>query len=239
MVSHIDIAMTPAELEAIRPASAYVVIDALRATTTIAVLFSRGLESLQVLASLEEGRAAAGQTGALLFGEEGGLRPPGFHYGNSPAEAATLELSEKSAVLVTTNGTLALCSVAGRGPAFAGSLVNLSAVTAHLRSVQSVTLVCAGNATGRVFSLEDFAVAAAFVRSLKEQSPTAQLGDAASLAMALADPTKLIPTSSHADVTRKLGFEADIALASVQDAAPSVPAVVESGTGWAVLRNLG
>lgn len=230
--------MTPAELEAIRPASAYVVIDALRATTTISVLFSRGLESLRVVASLAEGRTAAGQSAALLFGEEGGLRPPGFRYGNSPAEAATLDVSGESAVLVTTNGTLALCSVAGQGPTFAGSLVNLSAVTEHLRNVQSVTLVCAGNAAGRLFCLEDFAVAAVFARSLMKDSPAAQLGDAARLAMTLTDPAKLISASAHAKVTRKLGFEADIALASRLDAAPAVPAVVETGAGWAVLRNL-
>jgi 2-phosphosulfolactate phosphatase len=239
MVSRIDIAITPWELDALPAATSYVVIDALRATTSIAVLFHRGLESLRVVASLDEGRAAARQTGALLFGEEGGLRPAGFHYGNSPAEAATLDVSGKSAVLVTTNGTLAVCSVARRRPTFAGSLVNLSAVTGHLRSVQSVTLVCAGNAAGRLFSLEDFAVAAAFVQSLRVDSPTAQLGDAAGLAMGMRDPAELIPRSSHADVTRKLGFEADIAFASRLDAAPSVPAVVEAGAGWAVLRNLG
>ena len=219
------------------PADAYVVIDALRATTVMAVLLHNGLRSLRVVSDIDEARLAATEGGALLFGEEHGHRPAGFDHGNSPAEAARLELTGRSGVHFTTNGTLAICAVAPYGPTFAGSLVNLTAVLAALSAYERVTFVCAANGRGQSFSLEDFAVAAAFVQQLYAQHPEAEAGDAALLALQLDNPVRRVRESEHATIIRKLGFEADIEYACRVGAAPSVPFVTEFGTGWAVLEN--
>ena len=102
-------------------ADAFLVIDVLRATTTIATLFARGLADLLVFDSIEAARKRARAEGRILLGEVGGLPPKDFDYGNSPAEAATLELKGQGAALFTTNGTRALCASAGRGEVVAAS----------------------------------------------------------------------------------------------------------------------
>jgi 2-phosphosulfolactate phosphatase len=237
VAGRIDIAMTPAGAALMPPADAYVVIDALRATTVMAVLFNRGLRSLRAFADIGAARESARQHGALLFGEEHGLRPEGFDYGNSPAEAAPLELSGLEAVHFTTNGTLALCAVAKCGPTFAGSLVNLSAVVHAVGTYGRVTLVCSGNGRGQHFSLEDFAVAAAFAQRLRRKHPAAIAGDGALLALQLSDSADLVSQSEHAAITRQLGFGADIDYACRIDVAPSVPFVTHFGDGWATLEN--
>lgn len=239
MLKRIDIAMTPAEALLLPVAECYIVIDALRATTTIAALFHDGLRTLRVVADVDAARELRSQPGTLLFGEEGGLRPDGFDYGNSPAEAASLDVDSRDAVLVTSNGTVALCAVANRGVTIAGSLANLSAVARFAAGQTSVMVVCAGNGGARRFSLEDFAVAAAFVRQLSHGAQSVELGDAALLGSRVAAAEELMRASEHAAVTRRLGFAADIEYAAQRDIAPCVPIVTSFGDGWAILENRG
>lgn len=238
MVSSIDIAMTSAEARLLPRADCYIVVDALRATTTIAALFHQGLRSLRVVDSLESGLAAkAGAPDALLFGESGGLRPAGFDHGNSPAEAATLDVAGRAAVLVTSNGTVALRAVGGLGLVVAGSMANLSAVARFAAGCERVMVVCSGNGGASRFSLEDFAVAAALVQELQRGSPGAALGDGGLLAMAVESPEALVPVSVHAGITRALGFTADVSFACHRDAAPSVPVVTACGEGWVTIED--
>lgn len=236
MVSRLDIAMTPAEAAVLPAADAYVVIDAVRATTTMAVLFHRGLARMRVVESPEAALLARKEAHVLLMGEVGGLRPEGFDLGNSPAEASTVHAIGREAILSTSNGTRAICAVAGLGPTFAGAFVNLSTVVDKVSASERVTFVCAGNALARMFSLEDFAVAAAYVDELRQRFPKAVCGDGALLGVELRDPVAAVLSSEHAEVVRSLGFGADLSLVCQRDAAPSAPFVVESGDGWAVLE---
>lgn len=236
MLERIDIAMTPAEALLLPPADCYLVIDALRATTTIATLFARGLARLTAVSTLDAGRALR-RPGVLLFGEQGGLRPEGFDYGNSPVEAAALDLEGIEAVLVTSNGTVALCAVASLGVTVAASLANLSAVSAFALGHASVVVVCAGNAGATRFSLEDFATAAAIVQALRAAAPEAVLGDGALLGMDLADPARFLAASTHSYILRGLGLNADIEFAMRAGTSPSVPVVTSFGDGWVVLED--
>ncbi|MGE0598720.1 MAG: 2-phosphosulfolactate phosphatase [Dehalococcoidia bacterium] len=237
MVNRIDIATIPAEARLFAPADAYVVIDTLRATTTIATLFARGLTRMRAVTDVEAAFAAKAESGALLFGEVGGLPPPGFDFGNSPVEAEGVEVQGRDAILMTSNGTKALCAVAGLGPAVTGALVNVSAVAAWATNAERVVIVCAGNHGARQFSLEDFAVAAAIVQRLVGGSPQATLGDAAKLALGIERPAALIGVAEHADVIRRLGLGADVDFAMERDRCPSLPFVMEIGEGWALLEN--
>ena len=229
--------MTPSEALLLPKTEAYVVIDALRATTTIAVLFHRGLKRLRVVSDVAEARRIR-REGTLLLGEQGGLPPEGFDFGNSPVEAAAMTLTGREAVHVTSNGTKALCAVAGMGTTVAGSLANLSVVSNYVARFESVTLVCSGNTGAKVFALEDFAVAAAFVQRLLIEHPGAQLGDAAILASRISEPISLIAEASHAEIVRGLGLGHDIEYVARVDVAPSVPLVVACGVGWAELENV-
>jgi 2-phosphosulfolactate phosphatase len=251
MTTWIDVAVLPSEV-AEMPADCYVVIDTLRATTTIAALFAGGITDLVVTSRIELARELGASEGRLLFGEVHGLAPEGFDYGNSPVDARDANVSGRGAVLFTTNGTLSICQVASVGPTMTGSLANASAVAEAITSYDRVVLVCAGNAAGRRFSQEDFATAGMLSRAVLRRSPAAELGDAASIAMNVssgyddwlrvglpqqtAASPKLIGGSEHARRTIELGFAADVQFAMQPDTAAVVPRVVAFGDGWARLE---
>lgn len=129
----VDVLLTPAELGGelrVRPTDVALVIDVIRATTTLAVLFDRGCARVLVAGDVPGARAfAAAHPGEyLLAGEVGGLPPPGFDFGNSPVEMAAADLSGREVIFCTTNGTRALHACAGAGAILAGSLRNAQAV---------------------------------------------------------------------------------------------------------------
>jgi len=156
----LDVALLPEELagNATPPeTTAYIVVDVIRATTTLSVLFDRGCAEALLAGSLDEARRVAtllrnttpASTGPanethaagklLLAGESGGLAPPGFDFGNSPAEFATLDLTGQRFVFCTTNGTRALRACAGGRAVFAGCFRNASAIaSAALAALEDV-----------------------------------------------------------------------------------------------------
>lgn len=223
-------------------ADCYVVVDALRATTTIATLFSRGLADLVAVESLELARDLAGRDGRLLFGEVEGHPPPGFQFGNSPVEAAEAQVQDLGAVLFTTNGTAALCALADSGAAvLTGALTNASAVAEALGEADVAVIVCAGNETGTRFAMEDFLAAGEIARRARDRYPGIEVGDAARLAIAAASTGNLerrFAQSRHGKLTIARGYEADIAYSAKVDLVRAVPAMVEYGKGWARLTNL-
>lgn len=247
----IDVALLPAEALCI-DGDCYIVIDVLRATTTIATLFGRGIPDLIAVNDVDSAREVARRDGRLLFGEVHGLPPEGFDYGNSPVEASTIEPGARGAVLFTTNGTAALCSLAGRAVVVAGAISNAGALASFVRQYERVTLVCAGIEGGNRFGLDDFAAAGVLIERMRELSPAAELGDAAGLAItsaALDDwrggglppgesmVARLISGSAHGRVTESIGLGHDIAYSVVADTSTAVPMVTSCGDGWAMLVN--
>lgn len=238
MVSRIEVAAIPAEALLIL-ADCYVVIDCLRATTTIATLFARGLRDLVVIDDLDQARIRGAAEERVLFGEVGGLPPEDFDYGNSPVEAAGLNLAGERGLLYTTNGTTALCALAGRGVVMAGALANLDALTRACEPFATVAVVCAGEARGTRFGLDDFAAAAALVKGLLEQDAPAALGDLALLASRTGELDRLIFESKHAGVVRQLGLGADLDFALQRNTSFAVPTVTAHGQGWALIEDRG
>ena len=151
----IDVALTPS---ALRTTSTVVVIDALRATSTIAQALAAGYR--RVLCCADQARALELRgPGRVLAGEEGCVRPAGFDLGNSPRDMTIARGQEL--VLVTTNGTRAIVQAAALADEVVlAALVNLAAATAGLP--RDVLIVCAG-AEGRP-SIEDTYVAGRLAR---------------------------------------------------------------------------
>jgi len=235
MVSHIEVAAIPAEALLI-PSDCYVVIDCLRATTTIATLFARGMTNLVVTDDLEQARIRGAAEERVLFGEVGGLPPDDFDYGNSPVEAAALALAGTRGLLYTTNGTTALCALAGRGVVVAGALANLTAVVDAAVRYETITLVCAGEARGTRFGLDDFGAAAAFVSDLLARNAGQNSATWHSSPPGRDGLDWLITESRHAGTVRQLGLEADLAFALRRDTSRTVPTVTAHGQGWALLE---
>jgi 2-phosphosulfolactate phosphatase len=139
----LDVALAPSALAArtempLPARTVYIVVDVIRATTTLTVALERGAERIYVAPGIAQARearraladAAPSGAPALLAGEAGGLAPAGFDVGNSPAEFARLALTRKDIVFATTNGTRALLACAGGMAVLAGALRNASAVAA-------------------------------------------------------------------------------------------------------------
>jgi 2-phosphosulfolactate phosphatase len=215
------------------------VVDVLRATTTIATLFERGLERLIAMDDLDAARDEAAARAALLAGEVGGLAPEGFDLGNSPAEVSGRSFESRELVLFTTNGTAALCNLSGRPLVVAGAVANVTAVARVAARERRVAIVCAGEGRGERFALEDLGAAALIAAEIVARTPGVRLGDGAQLALALPDPLLAIRSSRHAGVTARLGLGDDIAFACRRDTASAVPAVAAWGEGRAELVRRG
>lgn len=129
----IDVALTPAAArphEAPHAGTVYIVVDVIRATTSLCVLFERGCSRVLAVRDVPAARALQARLGEAyaLAGETGGLAPVGFSAGNSPAELAALDLTGRAIIFATTNGTRAMLACAGGRAILAGSLRNATAV---------------------------------------------------------------------------------------------------------------
>lgn len=164
-----------------------VVIDVLRATSTIVAAMSAGVPYIVPVATVEDAEILAaeysGRGGCYLGGERNKLRPPGFDCGNSPLEY--LQLAEgKPVVFTTTNGTRALKRVQDSQSVLIGSLGNAAAIAEELLSAPDageVLLVCSGT-LGRI-AAEDVLCAGLIVAEMQNRA-TVQLTDAARIALA-------------------------------------------------------
>lgn len=147
--------------------STAVVIDVLRATTTMAYALAAGAREILPCLTIDDARVMAanfpkGQF--LLAGERGGLPIPGFDLGNSPAEFTPTLVTGKTIVMTTTNGTKALLHCRAAARILAGSFANLSAICSAVESGSRVDLVCAG--TDGQATDEDLLVAGAIATRL-------------------------------------------------------------------------
>src|SRR5262249_14913501 len=123
-----------------------IVIDVIRATSTICQALSAGYERVFCAAEVEEARALREQLGeGILGGERNAVRIPGFDLGNSPREYLAA-VSGSTLILSTTNGTRAVVAAARRCErVYVASLLNLDAVVGAARDArEDVLVVCAG-----------------------------------------------------------------------------------------------
>jgi len=158
----VDVVFTPDEAAA---APTGVVIDVIRATSTICQALAAGYQRVLCAAEVEEARAVRDARGeGALGGERQAVRIPGFDLGNSPREY--LAPTAKTLVLSTTNGTRAVVTAAHRcDRVLIASLLNLSAVVEAAREAgEDVVVVCAG--VQGTLALDDAFVAGRIVELL-------------------------------------------------------------------------
>jgi 2-phosphosulfolactate phosphatase len=173
---HVHVAFTPDESAA---APTGVVIDVIRATSTICQALATGYERVWCAAEVEDARALAAGGGVTLGGERLGVLIDGFDLGNSPREYLTV-LSPTLA-MSTTNGTRAIVTAAERCErVLIASLLNLEAVTEAARAHgDDVAIFCAG--VKGAFALDDSYVAGRIAELLSDDR-----SDAAEAAVRLA-----------------------------------------------------
>lgn len=216
-----------------------VVIDVLRASTTITYAMRAGAREVIPVASVEQAMKIVGSlnsTSTLLCGERNGKRIEGFKLGNSPSEYTEEAVEGRVLILTTTNGAVALTKAKHARHCYVSSFVNLSASIEALFALpnieqEQIVFICSGRSSE--FALEDATCAGLMLTRILERVPTAILGDSARGALSIyndfgRDIYKTLRESEHGRLLADLGYEEDIRVASEIDSMPLVPVLEQT-----------
>ena len=210
-----------------------VVIDVLRASTSIATALANGARAVIPVESTEEvvTRAKAFERSEVKLAGERQMRPiPGFDLGNSPREFSREVVEGKTVLLSTTNGTTAIASLQGPRDVVIGSYINFSAVLAMLRAAlrggTDIAILCAGRE--KQFSLEDAACAGRFVHHAMRRRTDVAVNDAAFASMLIDrrysdNLMRLFSASAHGRALSEAGYGDDLADCAAIDSYPIIP----------------
>jgi 2-phosphosulfolactate phosphatase len=212
---HIDVAFTPVGTA---PAPLGIVVDVIRATSTIAQALAAGYERVLCCAEIEEARALRAELpSSLVGGERKAVRIEGFDVGASPREF--LEARAETLILTTTNGTRAILETAEQcDDVVLGSLLNLDAVAAAVGG-RDMVVACAG--FQGAFALDDAYCAGRIVQLVKGSRTDAAIG---SDLIARAFPTAI--EAFNARTYGPPGLEEDIAFCARENVLDVVPRLV-------------
>ena len=236
----VDVAITPYEV----PSDWYddrvcIVIDVIRASSTIVALFDQGCSHVYTAASIEEAKSLAASTGCLLGGERSGVRIPGFDFGNSPSELKNLNLRGEPVVLTTTNGTRAVeMSMAARS-VLVGCFRNAKAccrvaLRHAFRHKSKIGIVCAGKEER--MALDDVYCAGYMLRTLQDVAHNVLqarfFSDAAQLALKLyegnqEDIVSFLTNTASGLILQSLHEEYDISFCGTTNVSNVVPTLTE------------
>lgn len=161
-----------------------IIVDVLRATTTLTVALSNGARTVVPARTPAEALALrAGGPDTLACGERDGRIVPGFDLGNSPYEYTAERVSGRRLAFASTNGSLAMLAARHARRRVLAAFVNARAAVDRVKREREVVIVCAGKLGG--FSLEDAACAGLLLARLEGEGGVAS-NAAARLARALA-----------------------------------------------------
>jgi 2-phosphosulfolactate phosphatase len=225
----IDVAFTGSQ---VRPAKTAVVVDVLRATSTITLALSSGYERVLVAGGVDQARELRAE-GRVLAGEVDCERPPGFDLGNSPEETLTPRGPEL--ILATTNGAPAIIAAAAAcDEVFAASLLNLDAMVATLAEGSlDVLLVCAG--TNGAVTLEDVYLAGRLSAALEgERTDAARIAEA--LAASFERAIDALDASAGSVGLYAAGLASDIEFCAQESITATVPRLVRTIGETAILE---
>ena len=215
------VAFTPGDQVA---APVGIVVDVLRATSTICQALAAGYESVTCVGEIDDARALA-RLGFKLAGERHNVRIEGFDFGNSPRELVDPPDEPTRLVLTTTNGTRALLAAAARcETVLVASLLNLGAVIDEASRADDVAILCAG--VEGEFALDDAYVAGRIAAALGGQPDDAAIA-AIRLAAAFPTPEEGLAGGISADNIRRAGLDEDIPWCARESVLGLVPRVVE------------
>lgn len=221
--------VTPAETQG----RVVVVIDVLRASTTIAVALANGARAVVPCESADEAITLSKsfeRSDVRLAGEMRMLPIPGFDLGNSPGDFSAAAVDGKTVFLSTTNGTRLLTGIQGARDLLVGALVNFRAVLSMLRAAArggaDIAIVCAGRE--RKFALDDAVCAGRYVRGIQRRLANIEVNDAGRVAALLdrrfgTDIEAALRESEHGRALVEAGFAADVALCAAVDTVPILP----------------
>ncbi len=211
------------------------VVDILRATTTIVAAFASGARDVLPVSAADEAIRIAQslkRDDVLLVGERRGERISGFALGNSPREMTPELVGGKTLVMTTTNGTPAVTAAEAGSPVIIGAATNFKAAADRAREAfaeaKELVILCAGRE--RRFALEDAYAAGRFAQAVipTGQRRSVQLNDAAIAALEIAKRygdrwKRAVQASAAAKELSRIGFKEDVVAATEVDCYDLVP----------------
>jgi 2-phosphosulfolactate phosphatase len=228
----VDVCLTPALFYQFDVSdSIVVVIDILRATSSMCVAFQYGAKSLVPVMTTEESFSYK-EKGYLIGAERQGTQLEGFDLGNSPFSYMEDKIAGRNIALTTTNGTRAMNIAKDAYLVVAGSFLNLSVLTEWLiQQDKNVVCLCAG--WKDTFNLEDTLFAGALSQQLLRHFQLSNHRDAVLAAMQLYDSAKtdlyaFLTPSSHRNRLAELKIDEDVIYCLTPDQTRVVP-VLKNG----------
>lgn len=194
-----------------------VVIDVLRASSTIVAALSNGAREVVPVATVEfavkvSGGMFGGQT--LLGGERHTKKIEGFALGNSPLEYTPEIVTGKTIILFTTNGSKAIVRAKFSENLFVASFLNLEKLARHLVKLnKDFEILCAGR--NNYYSMEDSVCAGKLVSEVQKLNKDVEMSDSAKACFALnkafgRNTFNMLKESEHGKILLENGFEEDL-----------------------------
>ena len=210
-----------------------VVIDVLRASSTIVAAIENGVERIIPIADVETASRLvrpAERDKKLLAGERKCLPVPGFDLSNSPGEFTPARVRGKTLVLTTTNGTRAIAMAAKAERIIICALTNLHAAAVALREERELVVLCCGS-EGSI-AAEDLLCGGMLLKNLEPVAGPESISDAARIARVIAEQfgsnaEAFVRSTDHGRKLVALGFESDVVFCSRVGVSSIVPEVRE------------
>jgi 2-phosphosulfolactate phosphatase len=207
-----------------------VVIDVLRASSTIITAIGNGAKEIIPVSSVDAAvKISKGLFGGttLLGGERNTRKIEGFHLGNSPSEYTPEKVNSKTIILYTTNGTKAVLKAKFSEHLLICSFLNIKAIVDKMLLLgKDAEILCAGN--GGAFSMEDVVCAGMMIHDLINRKVDFMLSDSSKAAYLLyvnvkEDILKLLQETEHGIFLRSNGFDEDILYCSKLNITEVIP----------------
>ncbi len=228
----IDIFFTPDTIDELQLRDKNVVIiDVLRASTTVVTALANGAKEIIPVSSVESAMKISGNLFGdviLLGGERNAKLIEGFNLGNSPQEYAEEIVKNKSIIYSTTNGSQAMVKSRYARNLVIGCFINVSLVVEFIREINAdFSIICAGKQG--MFCIEDAVCAGMIVQRLNEASKDdLSLSDAALASVTLykhyeKNILNMIKKSEHGQYLSEIGFGDDLKICAGIDTSPVLP----------------
>ena len=215
-----------------------VVIDVLRATTTIATALNNGAKSIKAYSDLDlllNESEPLNPSQRLRLGERGGKKVDFCDLGNSPLDCSSDLVADKQLFISTTNGTRALQRVQSSPTVITGAMINYSAVVKYLQQHQPETIWLLGSGWEGGYSVEDTICAGAIASELVDYAQPHLIGNDEVLASISLyqqwsnNLVELFRLSSHGQRLLKLNLEEDLEYCAQKNIISTLPIQNQQG----------
>lgn len=227
-----------------------VVVDCLRATSTIPILFRNGCKEVKLTAkeNVAQDLYRDDPNNCLLIGERDCIKLPGFKYGNSPAEIFNEKLDGKTVIFTSSNGAPTLTSIKKAKTIILGGIVNAVAV-ANLLDISiknyncNITFIPAGQYNNPSFeTIEDWVGAVYIISRLKHlfstDAATQNIIPKYQAIIKNSTLNSIFEDSDNGRYLSKIGYRQDVSICSTPDIVNIIPTVstIDNGNGFVIIR---